>query len=244
MKPTVIISASALAVACLGLVDMSAAEKPDLPLQQLHQEVSTSTRVDTLSGGKPVVRFRSVPPTDVQATAARFKTILQTEDFGATDGVATRIKMCVDVAERLLPSLKDGASGQDSQLLDSLKAFMDKVNGSIDPKWRFLPVSANVAPPSGGGLSFSGMDPNAISDQQQRKDYQDKIAAEQNKQFVNAQQTELRKARESFLFLATGLVAAGEQPGWTTADLYKHFAKDDGSKAILTGHLRKTGHVR
>lgn len=244
MKPTVIFFASALAAACLGSLDMSAADKPDLPLQQLHQEVLTDTRVDTSSGGKPVVQFRNVPTTDVQATAARFKTILQKEDFTATEGVAARIKMCADIAERLVPSLKDSASGQDSQLLDSLNAFMDKVNGNIDPKWRFLPVSANVAPPSGGGLVFSGMDPNAISDPQQKKDYQDRIAAEQNKQFVNAQQTQLRQVRGSFLFLATGLVAAEGQSGWTTADLYKHFAKDDSSKAILTGHLRKTGHLK
>lgn len=96
---------------------------------------------------------------------------------------------------------------------------------------------ANIAPPLGIPNAAAGMNPDAISDPQLRKQYLEKIASENAKQIENRQQSELRRARASLLLLAAGLVSADGKTGWSRADLMIHFAKDEESKAILMGRV-------
>ena len=247
MKTKVIFVAFTLAAILFGLTALKAAEPIDLPLQQMHQDVLASTRVNTSVNGQSVTQFRNIPAADAQTTAARFKAILLTEDFGATSGGATRVRMCADVAQRLLPALADippDPSGQNLQVLAAVEAFLGKVSDSIDPNWQFQPVSANITPPAGVPNAAAGMNPDAINDPQKRQAYLDGIAAEQSKQLKNSQQTELRNARDGVLSLVTGLMVPEGKNGWTIEELYKHFAKDDQSRAILTSHLKRTGKLR
>jgi hypothetical protein len=223
----------------LSIAQMTASDDVNPDLKQLHQELMTKTT----ERGMASANTGTVTDAGAQSFAVRFSTLLAKEDFSSTAGAALRIGMCADIAQRLVPALKDNAPSQSAEALGAIKQFLAKVTANIDDGWVFSMGRANIGPPTGVPNAAAGINPDAISDPQLRKEYIARIEAERAKQRKNNQQTTLRNAREKVLWAAAGLISSDPKSPWTREEVVKHFGADAKTKAALEEQLRKSGRA-
>lgn len=181
---------------------------------------------------------------ELDATASKFKALLTKSDFTPTSDTASKIRDATSFAQAILraesvPTMDIRSAHQ--PVLSAIDTYCSKLTDSIDPKWKHLPVSANVMPPAGVVNAASGMNPDAITDPKLKQEYLDLIAANQHNNLRNSQQKELRRARERILWVISSLVVSSQAAGWERSATLERFGKDSDSRAILEEHLKRAG---
>ncbi len=185
-----------------------------------------------------------IATTELDATASKFKSLLAKTDFSPTPDTATNIRDATSFAQAILRTeslLTTDIRSANQPVLSAIDTYCSKLTDSIDPKWKHLPVSANVMPPAGVVNAAAGMNPDTITDPKLKQKYLDLIAANQNNNLKNSQQTELRRSRERILWLISSLVASGQSAGWERSAALERFGKDSEARAILEAHLKRAG---
>lgn len=127
---------------------------------------------------------------------------------------------------------------QEDIALTAIDLYVGKLEKSIDPNWKWIPVYANVGPPPGTPNAASGMNPEAIADPKLKKQYLDLIKKNQNNGLINSQQSELRTARMKFLITISTLISTVPGEGWNKTDVIARFCKSEESKKIIEEKLK------
>jgi hypothetical protein len=122
--------------------------------------------------------------------------------------------------------------------LTAIDLYVEKLDKSIDPNWKWIPVYANVGPPSGTPNAASGMNPEVIDDPKLKKQYLDSIKKNQNNGLINSQQSELRTARMKFLITISTLITTTPGESWNKTDVISRFCKSEESKKIIEEKLK------
>lgn len=126
----------------------------------------------------------------------------------------------------------------DNPALKAIDMYVEKLDSSIDPNWKWIRVFANVGPPPGTPNAASGMNPDAIADPELKQQYLDLIKKNHDNGLINSQQSELRTARTKFLNTISTLITKNPGEGWNKNDAIARFCKNEESRIFLEEKLR------
>lgn len=180
-----------------------------------------------------------IDASDLDATASRFSTLVAQADFSSSADSPVVIRQSTQIAEALLRSMD--IRNNRSPVFSAIDAYLGKLVEAIDPNWKPLPVSANVMPPSGVNNAAAGMNPDAITDPELRRQYLDRIATNQGNNQRNIIQKELRRSRDRILRIASSLAVKDGEQGLQKADILIRFGKDQDCKAIIQDNFKRSG---
>jgi hypothetical protein len=156
--------------------------------------------------------------------ATQFTAALAVADFSTlSPDAGHKIREVRQSADTMLRESRDPAD-----TLAALDAYLEKLNAAIDPHWTWLRVVANV-----------GADPRASGDPKLIAEYAARVAANDQANFKNNQQTELRSARRELLWLAASKTARGRAEAWTKEQVLARFGKNDECRAILAEQFQR-----
>jgi hypothetical protein len=179
-----------------------------------------------------------IDASDLDATASRFRTLVARADFLSSADSPVVIRQSTQIAEALLRSMD--IRNNRSPVFSTIDAYLEKLVEAIDPSWKPLPVSANVMPPPGVNNAAAGMNPDAITDPELRRQYLDRIATNQGNNQRNIIQKELRRSRDRILRIASSLAVKDGEQGLQKADILIRFGKDQDCKAIIQDHFKRS----
>ncbi len=192
-------------------------------LAKVHREIS-------------VAESRKVAKLPEVATSLRASIV--EEKFEPSPEVANKIGMTQEVAGWLLESLGKSEilvdTPESNQVIETVKMVFDRIDKATDDNYVYSGGTANVSPPPGVPNAAAGMNPSHIEDPKLRREYLDKIEAEQAKNLKHRQQLALQTARAK---LGAYVLSCGgpwaKKNGMSTEQLIRNLTGEGKSREAL-----------
>lgn len=159
---------------------------------------------------------------------------VKTDRFSPSADGTNNIRLSVKAAHAILT---DKSKESRDVKLGAIEKLLDKISKDIEEDYVHQDVSANVGPPPGTPNAISGMNPDAISDPELRKQYLESIKLNQDKNLKNSQQYELRNARSRIALIVAGMITT-EPDGLTREEALARFGKNKPVKAMIEEYTR------
>jgi hypothetical protein len=187
-----------------------------------------------------------IPP--ILHVANSFQKLVKAESFDPSPDVIGKIQSGERVLSHLTNELLQGkwavSEPEAEAVMGSIRLFLIKVDSLVEEGYQKRDVVANVPPPPGVPNASAGMNPDAIQDQELKKQYLDSIQKNQDNGFKNSQQSQLISTRRKAIVLALAIQKWAENKGAPRNQILNKLAPEGVSKTLLNNMISEPSGKR